>query len=65
MDPIDRNHDAFGADSLDRARARGALSAFVMMTRIPARADVLPSVAVRLSLRVLLLLGILPGGLVI
>ena len=34
----------------------------VMATRIQARAAVLPSVAVRLSLLVLLLLGILPGG---
>jgi hypothetical protein len=33
-----------------------------MTTRTPARADVLSNVAVRLSLRVLLLLGILPGG---
>jgi hypothetical protein len=36
-------------------------SPFVMMTRTPARAAVLTSVAVRLSLLVLLL-GILPGG---
>ena len=42
---------------------------FLMTTRIAAGAPVLSSVAVRLSLRlsllVLLLLGILPGGLVI
>jgi hypothetical protein len=42
---------------------------FLMTTRIAARAPVLSSVAVRLSLRlsllVLLLLGILPGGIVI
>ena len=37
----------------------------VMTTRTPARADVLSSVAVRLSLRVLVLLGILPGGFVV
>jgi hypothetical protein len=36
-----------------------------MTTRIPARAGVIPNVAVRLSLRVLLLLGILPGGFVV
>ena len=36
----------------------------VMATRIQARAAVLPSVAVRLSLLVLLL-GILPGGFVV
>ena len=53
------------ADSLDRTRAGGALSAFVMTTRIPTRPGVLSNVGVRLSLRVLLLLGILPGGFVI
>jgi hypothetical protein len=36
-----------------------------MTASISTRADVLANVAVRLSLRVLLLLGILPGGLVI
>jgi len=36
-----------------------------MMTATQARAAVLSRVAVRLSLLVLLLLGILPGGLVI
>ncbi len=36
-----------------------------MTTLSPARADVLANVAVRLSLRVLLLLGILPGGFVV
>jgi hypothetical protein len=36
-----------------------------MATLSPARAAVLPNVAVRLSLRVLLLLGILPGGFVV
>jgi hypothetical protein len=36
-----------------------------MTTLSPARADILPIVAVRLSLRVLLLLGILPGGFVV
>jgi hypothetical protein len=36
-----------------------------MTTLSPARADLLSSVAVRLSLRVLLLLGILPGGFVV
>jgi hypothetical protein len=65
MGPIDGSHDDFGPDSLDRARARGAISAFVMTTRTPTRPGVLSSVGVRLSLRVLLLLGILPGGFVI
>ncbi|HSD67272.1 MAG TPA: hypothetical protein VLF95_11255 [Vicinamibacteria bacterium] len=37
-------------------------ASFVMANRTAARAAVLPSVAVRLSLLVLLLLGILPGG---
>jgi hypothetical protein len=36
-----------------------------MITRTPARLGVLSSVGVRLSLRVLLLLGILPGGFVV
>ena len=36
-----------------------------MITRTPTRPGVLPNVAVRLSLRVLLLLGILPGGFVV
>ena len=36
-----------------------------MTTRTPTRTGVLSSVGVRLSLRGLLLLGILPGGLVI
>jgi len=36
-----------------------------MTTRTPARPEVLLIVAVRLSLRVLLLLGILPGGFVV
>lgn len=51
---------------LDSTRSRGALlpPPFVMITRTPARAAVLPNVAVRLSLLVLLL-GILPGGFVI
>jgi hypothetical protein len=65
MVPIDGNHDHLTADSLDRARARGAISAFVMMTRTPTRPGVLSNVGVRLSLRVLLLLGILPGGFVV
>jgi hypothetical protein len=36
-----------------------------MTTLSPARVAVLANVAVRLSLRVLLLLGILPGGFVV
>ncbi len=36
-----------------------------MTTRTPTRPGVLSSVGVRLSLRVLLLLGILPGGFVV
>jgi hypothetical protein len=36
-----------------------------MTIRTPTRAGVLSNVAVRLSLRVLLLLGILPGGFVV
>ena len=65
MVPIEHNSWPFRTDSLDRARARGAISAFVMTTRTPTRPDVLSSVGVRLSLRVLLLLGILPGGFVV
>jgi len=59
------------ADSLDRPGRKGALSPSlnVMKHSFAARAASLPSVAFRLSLRlsllVLLLLGILPGGLVI
>ena len=65
MVPIDKNHGHMRTDSLDRARARGAISAFVMTTRTPTRTGVLSSVGVRLSLRGLLLLGILPGGFVV
>jgi len=59
------------ADSLDSAGRRGALSPSlnVMKNSFAARAVSLSGVACRLSLRlsllVLLLLGILPGGLVI
>ena len=65
MVPIGTNHGH--SSGFDRPRARGALSAspFVMTTRTPTRPGVLSSVGVRLSLRVLLLLGILPGGFVV
>ena len=67
MVPIGTNHGHFRADLLDRPWARGAPSAspFVMTARTPTRPGVLLSVGVRLSLRVLLLLGILPGGFVV
>jgi hypothetical protein len=67
MDSIDRAHG--GGMPLDTPSLRGARSAFVMNIASAARRAVVSSVAVRLSLRlsllVLLLLGILPGGLVI
>jgi hypothetical protein len=66
MVPIGTNHGPFQGRALDSARSPGALSPSLVMTAsISTRADVLANVAVRLSLRVLLLLGILPGGLVI
>ena len=67
MDSIDRAHGR--GMPLDTPSLRGARSAFVMNIASAARRAVVSSVAVRLSLRlsllVLLLLGILPGGLVI
>ena len=63
MAAIGTTHDPIGRFRLTGA-VRGAqyrFSLFVMTTRTPARRDVLSSVAVRLSLLVLLL-GILPGG---
>ena len=66
MAPIDMTHDPIGRFRLTGA-VRGAqyrLSLFVMAAQTPARGDVLSSVAVRLSLLVLLL-GILPGGFVV
>jgi len=66
MASIATNHGSL-AVSLDKRRPKGALSAahFVMTPLSPARVGVLSNVAVRLSLRVLLLLGILPGGFVV
>jgi hypothetical protein len=62
MAPIGMNHDAIERFRLTGSPARLSINpSFVMATRTPARAAVLPSVAVRLSLLVLLL-GILPGG---
>jgi hypothetical protein len=63
MGPIGASHG--GVENV-RLTARGGEAHdrvyFVMTTRTPACGSVLSSVAVRLSLRVLLLLGILPGG---
>ena len=69
--PIDPAHarQAPGAGLTDGRQQAHYRRLFFMATRTAARAQVLSSVAVRLSLRlsllVLLLLGILPGGLVI
>ena len=67
MVPIGTNHGHSERIRLTGRAARGAISAspFVMTTRTPTRPGVLSSVGVRLSLRVLLLLGILPGGFVV
>jgi len=63
MLPIDGDHASSAGLRLTRGvqEAHYRRSPFVMTTRTPARAAVLTSVAVRLSLLVLLL-GILPGG---
>ena len=65
MLPIDGNHGRFCRIRLTGRAPEAQYSAFVMTTRTPTRPGVLSSVGVRLSLRVLLLLGILPGGFVI
>ena len=67
MTPIGANHGLSRRKPLDSARpgSAGLSSPFVMTTRTPTRPGVLSSVGVRLSLRVLLLLGILPGGFVV
>ena len=65
MGPIDGNHGRFRRIRLTRCAPEAQYSAFVMTTRTPTRPGVLSSVGVRLSLRVLLLLGILPGGFVV
>jgi hypothetical protein len=65
MGPIGTNHGCFERIRLTaRGQGRTIADTLVMMANTAARAAVLPNVAVRLSLLVLLL-GILPGGLVI
>ena len=67
MAPIGTNHDN-GVQILLTGRgpeAQYLRSPFVMIPRTPTRPGVLSSVGVRLSLRGLLLLGILPGGFVV
>ncbi len=65
MTPIDASHGCFGRIRLTaRGQGRTISDTLVMLTRVSARAAVLPNVAVRLSL-LSLLLGILPGGFVI
>lgn len=64
MGPIGTNHGCFERIRLT-ARGQGrTIGATLVMANTPARAAVLPNVAVRLSLLVLLL-GILPGGFVV
>ena len=62
MGPIDTIHGCFGRIRLTaRGQGRTIGDTLVMISSTAARAAVLPNVAVRLSLLVLLL-GILPGG---
>jgi hypothetical protein len=65
MDPIDTNHGHFERIRLTGRGFEAHHSPHVMTTRTLARVGVLSSAAVRLSLRVLVLLGILPGGFVV
>jgi hypothetical protein len=65
MAPISTNHGCFERIRLTASgQGRTIGATLVMVANTAARAAVLPNVAVRLSLLVLLL-GILPGGFVI
>ena len=65
MGPIDTIHGCFGRIRLTEDEEERTIGdTLVMMANTAARAAVLPNVAVRLSLLVLLL-GVLPGGFVV